>query len=47
MRVDDVHWAVQSLFPLEDMDFIGRFERLQMDFDIVCERIGNIIMIKL
>ena len=26
--------------PLKDMDFIGKFESLQEDFDIVCDKIG-------
>lgn len=34
------HNHSQCEFIDEDMDFIGRFENLQADFDIVCERIG-------
>ena len=30
----------QNYYLNEDIDFIGRFENLQFDFDIVCNRIG-------
>lgn len=29
-----------NLLPLNKLDFIGRFENLQEDFDIVCDKIG-------
>jgi len=39
-RVKNKHWAVQcTLFP-EWTSFIGRFENMQKDFDVVCNRIG-------
>ncbi|MCW5519184.1 sulfotransferase family 2 domain-containing protein [Aureitalea sp. L0-47] len=33
-------YFIQNLRGEVEMDFIGRFEQLQEDFDIVCERIG-------
>ncbi len=29
-----------SLFPPDEIDFIGRFENLEEDFQYICEKIG-------
>ena len=37
----DIHWASQVLcFPNNIIDFVGRFENFQTDFDVVCDKIG-------
>jgi len=37
----DIHWTLcHNLFPVNDIDFIGRFENLQEDFNTVCDKIG-------
>ena len=37
----DGHFKLQSqMFPLDKIDFIGRFENLQGDFNTVCDKIG-------
>ena len=34
------HFKEQSLWATENHDFTGRFERLQEDFNVVCDKIG-------
>jgi len=37
----DRHTMPQEwLFPIDKIDFIGRFENLQQDFDTICDKIG-------
>ena len=35
-----LHSQTDILNPLDEMSFIGRFENLQKDFNIVCDKIG-------
>ena len=36
----DIHWKpLHKLFPVKSLDFIGRFENLQNDFNIICNKI--------
>jgi hypothetical protein len=37
---DPPHWARRFIRPRIHIDFVMRFERLQQDFDTVCERLG-------
>jgi hypothetical protein len=39
---DSTHRIIymDMLHPVDQIDFIGRFENLQEDFDIICEKIG-------
>ena len=39
-KIDNHHWHQQYDFIRIPMDFIGRFENFQEDFDIVCDKIG-------
>ena len=40
-RVDHIHWnRFDMLLRDVDIDFVGRFENLQEDFDTVCDKIG-------
>ena len=37
----DKHWCVQSNFSfISEINFIGKFENLQEDFDTICDKIG-------
>lgn len=37
----DLHYRLQTkMFPIDNIDFIGKFENLQEDFGIVCNKIG-------
>ncbi len=38
---DQLSWLENPSQNLDDIDFIGRFETLQRDFDTVCDRIGT------
>ena len=41
VKCANVHYAsLVSLIPLSKLDFIGRFENLQNDFNVVCDKIG-------
>ena len=46
LRIHDAHWESQvykfeaQLGNIKDLNFIGKFENFQADFDIVCEKIG-------
>ena len=39
-RCDKHHRRQTDLFPLKSIDFIGRFENFEQDFNIVCDKIG-------
>ena len=37
----DLHWATfHDTAPLNELDFIGKLESLQEDFDVICDKIG-------
>jgi len=39
-KIDDQHVYPQFLLFPSTIDFIGRFENLQQDYDVVCDKIG-------
>ena len=38
--MDDRHVLLQTTLIPDDVNFIGRFENLQRDFDIICSNVG-------
>jgi hypothetical protein len=39
-RKKQMYWAIDPTTGMAKVDFIGRFETLQTDFDYICDRIG-------